>query len=187
MALLAGAFAGAWISHQFQPRIVDVRRDTLFIYDTVRIMPEEMETEQIEGKAEYVDIPVPEETPVPGKPDTVWVEKYITLPRLYYHTTMKDAEVWHSGIDSRIDSLYIFQEKQVITNTIIQSPPDFRFRAYFGADCVWANNWHIAPNIGAEIGYKRLNINAQLGACIGSTGKITPYMSTGVRYDISHR
>lgn len=51
--------------------------------------------------------------------DTVWVKDtmWIGLPRQHYFAETDDVKIWHSGIDSRIDSLVNFREKQVITKT----------------------------------------------------------------------
>lgn len=43
--------------------------------------------------------------------------KYIPLPREYYYTKQDDIEIWHSGIDSRIDSLRYKTKETIITET----------------------------------------------------------------------
>lgn len=43
--------------------------------------------------------------------------KYVMLPREYYYTSMDDVEIWHSGIDSTIDSLNVFKKNMVISKT----------------------------------------------------------------------
>ena len=43
--------------------------------------------------------------------------QYIMLPRQYYYTNTDDAEIWHSGIDSTIDSLNVVRKTEVITKT----------------------------------------------------------------------
>ena len=44
--------------------------------------------------------------------------RYVTYPREYFYTNTGDAEIWHSGIDSTIDSLNIVRKTEVITKTI---------------------------------------------------------------------
>ena len=53
--------------------------------------------------------------------DTVYRDniQYVKMPREYYYTSVKDAEVWHSGIDSTIDSLNVYTKTQNITETIL--------------------------------------------------------------------
>lgn len=43
--------------------------------------------------------------------------KYVMLPREYSYTKIKDVEIWHSGIDSRIDSLNLTQQTTTIHKT----------------------------------------------------------------------
>lgn len=43
--------------------------------------------------------------------------KYVSLPREYYYTKQDDIEIWHSGIDSRIDSLRYKTKETIITET----------------------------------------------------------------------
>lgn len=43
--------------------------------------------------------------------------QYIALPREYYYTSMDDVEIWHSGIDSTIDSLNVMRKTTTITKT----------------------------------------------------------------------
>lgn len=48
--------------------------------------------------------------------DTLFVNDtvYIALPREYYFAETDDCMIWHSGIDSRIDSLVNFRETKII-------------------------------------------------------------------------
>lgn len=43
--------------------------------------------------------------------------RYVTLPREYFYTKQDDVEIWHSGIDSRIDSLRYTKRETVVTDT----------------------------------------------------------------------
>lgn len=43
--------------------------------------------------------------------------RYVRLPREYFYTKQDDVEIWHSGIDSRIDSLRYTQKETVVTET----------------------------------------------------------------------
>ena len=42
---------------------------------------------------------------------------FVTLPRRYYYTSQEDIEIWHSGVDSRIDSLRYKMRETIITDT----------------------------------------------------------------------
>lgn len=50
--------------------------------------------------------------------------RYVHLPREYYYTKQNDVEIWHSGIDSRIDSLRYRAREVTITDTYRRK--DFR-------------------------------------------------------------
>lgn len=67
------------------------------------------------GTKEYVILP----------PDTNIIfrdsVRYVTLPREYFYTKQDDVEIWHSGIDSRIDSLRYTQKETVVTETYKRS------------------------------------------------------------------
>ena len=41
--------------------------------------------------------------------------RYVTMQRQYFYTKTDDAEIWHSGIDSTIDSLNVVRKTQEIT------------------------------------------------------------------------
>lgn len=46
--------------------------------------------------------------------------EYIVLPRKAYHTKMKDINIWHSGVDSQIDSVQFQYTNQTITEQRIR-------------------------------------------------------------------
>ena len=64
-------------------------------------------------KVEYVYVDV-------EKTDTMYIEEkvYVQMPRQYYLTETDDVRIWHSGIDSTIDSLNLVRKTQNITETI---------------------------------------------------------------------
>ena len=42
---------------------------------------------------------------------------FVTLPRQFYYTNQDDIEIWHSGVESRIDSLSYKMRETIITDT----------------------------------------------------------------------
>lgn len=48
--------------------------------------------------------------------------QYVTMPREYFYTKTNDVEIWHSGIDSTIDSLNVVRETKEITITTREKP-----------------------------------------------------------------
>lgn len=92
--------------------------DTIYVHDTVRYSRLELVTNRHRlnipkvGKKDYVYIPSDSVTTI-YRDNT----QYVTLPRQYFHTKTQDAEIWHSGIDSTIDSLVVFRNDMVISKT----------------------------------------------------------------------
>ena len=179
LILLLGAVVGAFLMRQFFPRyVITEQRDTMIVYDTLKFT--EFVTERVPGPKEYVRIHV---TDTIRKTDTI--DRYILVDKQYYHTAMNGAEIWHSGVGSRIDSVNVFKETQVITQYVEQVPSNWRFNAYLGADYWKGKETYIVPNIGAEIAWKRISAHAEVGAMINRN--IEPYWGIGVRYDLIHR
>lgn len=97
-----------------------VQRDTIVRYDTIRYS-----RIQLVGNTDRLDSPNSGNNlklvyvPLVSV-DTVYRDnvRYVTMPRERYYTKVDCAEVWHSGIDSRIDSLNVFRENVKITERI---------------------------------------------------------------------
>lgn len=86
--------------------ITKVERDTV-IHTQIKSVP--VHTEHRDTTYIYVH-----------EPDTVWLRDtmWLALPRQHYFAETDDVKIWHSGIDSRIDSLVNFRE----TKTIVADP-----------------------------------------------------------------
>lgn len=114
--LIVGIVIGALCRGNHFRNIVDnPQRDTIFVRDTFEYTKEVLSqsTKVVYQKdTEYIYIEVR---------DTIEKEKkvYVPMPRQYYCTRVKDAEIFHSGIESRIDSLNIFSTTANITQTYL--------------------------------------------------------------------
>ena len=93
-----------------------VQTDTVVRYEKVSYSPLELK-----GKTIQLDVPkisslsmvyLPYDSTMVVYRDSV---RYVSLPRQYYYTSTEDAEIWHSGIDSTIDSLNIVAKNVVIS------------------------------------------------------------------------
>lgn len=97
----------------------DMVKDTLVIYDTARYSKLELANKSYRLNVPKIEIPslvyIPADSTTIIYRDSI---RYVTLPREYFYTKVEDAEIWHSGIDSRIDSLNIFRENVKITTEI---------------------------------------------------------------------
>lgn len=122
VVFLIGAAAGMWLCRSYHFRDVTkmFQNDTIVRFDTIRYSKLELI-----GKNYNLDIPKigsPELVYIPTHSlDTIYRDniKYVTLPRQYFHTTTPDAEIWHSGVDSRIDSLVVFRKTEKVTQSVV--------------------------------------------------------------------
>lgn len=97
----------------------EVQRDTVVRYDTVRYSRIDLSS-----KTQKLNVPkvstsefviMPEKSVSIVYRDSI---RYVTLPRQHYFTETGDVQIWHSGIDSRIDSLNVMRQTQQITETV---------------------------------------------------------------------
>lgn len=122
--LIVGIVIG-WLCRQsfIRPQTI-IQRDTLVRVDTVSYSRLELETNRI--CLEIPDIRMRRYVFIETERlDTVYRDniQYVKMPREYYYTRVKDAEVWHSGIDSTIDSLNVVVKTAEITKNTISSQP----------------------------------------------------------------
>lgn len=91
----------------------EVEREAI-THSNIPSVPVKPPTSDKEKEIEYIYIPAPK-----ADADTVWMHDtvWVKMPRQYYYAETEDVKIWHSGIDSRIDSLVNFRERQVITKT----------------------------------------------------------------------
>lgn len=94
--------------------------------------------------------------------------RYVTLPREYYYTKQDDVEIWHSGIDSRIDSLQYKARQVTITDTYKRK------------------DWRHEVGIYAQAGYNR-----GFAAPVGVQYLYKPVhwfgIGGGIEYDLIHK
>lgn len=117
---LIGALAGMWAHRQYHFRDATkvFQNDTIVRYDTIKYSRLELTTKSC--RLEVPKISRPELVYIPADSATIIYRdsiRYVTLPRQYFYTKVEDAEIWHSGIDSTIDSLNIVRKTQEITKT----------------------------------------------------------------------
>ena len=117
VVLLLGLLIGAGTCYNHY-RHIPAQVDTVYKYEKVPYTPlelkgntYELEIPQINvGKHVFIDVALL---------DTVYRDsiRYVVYPRQYYYTKVKDAEIWHSGIDSTIDSLNVVAKNTTISKT----------------------------------------------------------------------
>ena len=97
---------------------VEPQRDTVYVYDTIHYSGLQLTSNTYKldipkvGAARLVYIPE-------HSLDTIYQDnvKYVTMPREYFYTKTKDVEIWHSGVQSTIDSLNVFRKSAQITES----------------------------------------------------------------------
>lgn len=96
----------------------DMAKDTLVIYDTARYSKLELASKSYRLNIPKIESPslvyIPADSTTIIYRDSI---RYVTLPREYFFTSTDDVEIWHSGIDSTIDSLNVVVKTQEITKT----------------------------------------------------------------------
>lgn len=96
---------------------------------------------------EYVFVPLPSESTIIYR-DSI---RYVTLAREYFYTKQDDVEIWHSGIDSRIDSLKYTMRETIITDTYKRRDWKHEIKLYGSAG--YKYNLGFSTPVGAEYTY----------------------------------
>lgn len=117
---LIGALAGMWAHRQYHFRDATKmsQNDTIVRLDTIRYSRLELVRNTYELDIPKIDNPrmvlIPYDSTTIIYRDSV---RYVTMPRQHYFTETEDTQIWHSGIDSTIDSLNVVRKTQEITKT----------------------------------------------------------------------
>ena len=118
--LILGIVAGVWLCSELHPalRNAEPQKDTIIVQKIVGYTPLELKVSTIK-----LDIPrlstmamvfIPYDSTKIVYKDRV---QYIAAEREFFYTKTDKAEIWHSGIDSTIDSLNVMENVVSITNT----------------------------------------------------------------------
>lgn len=120
LLLVIGIVGGVFLCRAFHHDKVEVvQKDTVVMHDTIRYSRLKLDYETLRldlpkiGKKEYVFI-VEDSTTIIYR-DSI---RYVTALRDFFYTRTPEVEIWHSGIDSRIDSLNVFRSSSVITQSV---------------------------------------------------------------------
>lgn len=138
--LLVGMVIGWLCRTTYSHRETTVQRDTVFRYDTIHYSRIELasKTYKIDvpkiGGLSMVLFPI-------NKVDTVYKNKkvYIAMEREYRCTELEGIEIFHSGIDSTIDSLNVVSKTIEIVESYI--PRRIRNRVTVGMEAGYLNTF----------------------------------------------
>lgn len=168
---------------------LDIKVDTVYVEKKVSYGKEDLAESTVEvappktiKETEYVYIP---EVKVVEKiiKDTV----FLSIPRQYYHTEKDGVLIWHSGIQSRIDSLDYTERTYVIERFHQIEPSPWHFSIEIGADYIWSGHKAISPAIGFNLGYKRFTVGVEAGLALNIDNTSlapAPYGQIGFRYSL---
>ena len=116
--ILIGTFVNRVISryHSEDTGEMVIKKDTVFIYDTIRFSKDDLAgaTTELPPPSEPEYIYVPE---VVIKTDVIHDTTYVVLQRGQYYTEKDGLCIWHSGVQSRIDSVDYVSRSYVIKQT----------------------------------------------------------------------
>lgn len=180
---LCGFFFGKGI---YQPTYGEkVARDTVVVHDTIsQYYPQPVEV--IKTKVDYKWLTrVRTNTDTMTLHDSVLVEVPITSK----HYQSKEYDAWVSGYEPSLDSIFVYREKEIITEMITRTvKEDKRFFLDVGAGCEYQFNTKAAVPF-AELGFKFKKGRLGLGAYGGYShdvkeNKASPVVKAKVTYDI---
>lgn len=136
---LIGAVIGmrlCWDYH-FREATKMFQSDTVTVFDTMRYSRLELVRNTYELDIPKIDNPrivlVPADSATIIYRDSV---RYVTLPRQFFYTRTNVAEIFHSGIDSRIDSLNVFMRNTSITH--VATPKEKKHSIGIGIEANYA-------------------------------------------------
>ena len=169
---------------QFREAAKEVQIDTVFRYDTIRMD----KPGEIRSFKSSIPLILPLSDTIRLR-DTV----YLVMNRQIkeYRDSLFYARV--SGYEPSLDYIEVYPKTTTIskTETIVQKPSPWHVSFDVGLDYSGMEGKYILPNIGAEIGYKRFSVNAELGVGLKAENMIIlephPYWKVGVKYSLFRR
>ena len=160
--LILGIVAGVWLCSELHPAIrnAEPQKDTVVVQKIVGYTSLKLKVNTIK-----LDIPklstmamvfIPYDSTKIVYKDRV---QYIAAEREFFYTKTDKAEIWHSGIDSTIDSLNVVENVVSITNT----PRPNKNTISLGIDASYCNTLSIPIYLEYErMLQKNIGIHGQL-------------------------
>ena len=118
---LIGVLAGMWAHRQYHFRDITEmsQNDTIVVFDTMKYSRLYLATNSY--RLDVPNIGIPEVVYIPYDSTTIIYRdsiRYVKVPRQFFYTRTNEAEIFHSGIDSRIDSLNVYLKNTSITHVV---------------------------------------------------------------------
>lgn len=161
-----------------------IQVDTLVRYDTIRVQSP-VEIRSIKTTDTLI-VPITDTLRVC---DTVY--SVLNRQTKEYRDSLFYARI--SGYDPRLDFIEVYPRTTTIskTETVVQKPSVWRYGVTVGLDYGMMWGRYITPNVGAEIGYKKLTLGVECGvnmSLVNSTiDTPTPYLQASIKYRLAGR
>ena len=127
--------------------------------------------------------------------DTTWIHDtlYVALPMETKTYKGEDYLAEVSGYNPSLDRIEVYPKTVVIskTETTTQSPSLWRYEVTVGLDYEMMWGKYITPNVGAEIGYKKLTLGVECGVNMNLVNSVLetpmPYLQASIKYRLAGR
>ena len=190
VAIVVGIIFGLWVSHCTRKPVetVKVERDTVVVYDTI---PDYNPKPKDSVVTKYVTrwLPV-------VKKDTVFSENYaqnsveimhdtmaVQVPITSKHYSGKNYDAYVSGFDVNIDSIFVYNETQYITErvTISKPPNKWELDAAAGIDYN-VKSQRYTPYAGGELLYKPSRLQVGIRGGVIKIDNFEPTVGAVIKY-----
>ena len=177
LGLCTGFFSAKAIYDK--PVIENVTRDTVTLHDTIPdIAPKPKDSVRLKYVTRWLPMAVHDTIDhfvevSKMMHDTVAVQVPITSK----HYSSKDYDAWVSGFEPSLDSIKVYKETQVITETITRMKPPNKWEldVVGGIDYEFKDNRY-TPHVGGELMYKPNRLQVGIRGGIEYNDKVEPFV-----------
>lgn len=173
-----------------------VQTDTLYISDTTKYTADQLKPEEPKKEQELKTDQEPKKDSILVQVrDTLWIHDtlYMSLPLETREYRRDEFYAVVAGYDPRLIHIEVYPKTMVIskteTTTIKQSP--WRYSLDVALNYGRMGSAYLAPAIGAELGYKRFTLGADLGLAVqlnnGALQNPNLFWQFGLKYNLIGR
>jgi hypothetical protein len=174
--LLTGMVGYVVGNRHFREATIMLQRDTLIVYDTIRV-EKPAEIRYVRTK-EIVKVPIRDTTRIH---DTTFL--LLQKEVREYRDSQYYARV--SGYNPSLDFIEVYPKVTTISKTVMPEPSPWRYGVTVGVDYGRTNRTYLSPNVGAEVGYKKVTLGVECGINMNvNNTQDTPmaYLQASVKY-----
>lgn len=168
-----------------KPVVVDVNRDTVVVYDTIPdILPKPKDSVLTRYVTRYLPI-VHNDTIIKNDVITYHDSVFVEVPITSKHYGNEQYDAYVSGYEPNLDSIFVYQKTEYITETITKMKPPNKWEL----DGMAVVNYNpktqkYTPYIGGELTFKPSRLQVGIQAGIAKLDKVQPYVGGVVRYRV---